>query len=182
MPIEFKVHTLFAVDRISVRKEIVELFLEENFGTGNGDSASKYTYTVERIESYEILLQRPAPLNKGFDFIVKIKGVYFSNNGKKRHQNPSHADIVNTLTQVKKRVGDEEYQRVKDAINDIYEIKNPDLTTLSDMSFVDCDGNMHPISILLFAIKWLFIEQDITYWNFSGRAMLMNSLWEQKLA
>lgn len=182
MPIEFKVHSLFAEDRISVRKEVVELFLEENFGTGNGDSASKYIYSVEKIQPYEILLQRPAPLNKGFDFIVKIKGVYFGNNGKRRHQNPSHADIVNVLTQVKNQIGDEKYQKIKDAINEIYEIKKTDFNRLSDIFFLDCDGKEHPISILLFAIKWLFIEQDITYWNFSGRAMLMNGLWEQKLA
>lgn len=31
------------------------------------------------------------------------------------------------------------------------------------------------------AIKWLWIEQDVTYWNFSGRAMLYQSLKEQGL-
>lgn len=182
MPIEYKVHNLFAVDRISVRKEVVELFLEENFGKGKKELASKYIYTVEKIDKYEILLQRPASLNKGFDFVVKINGVYFSINGKKRHKNPSHDDILNILNQVRNRVGCEKYQKVKDAINEIYEIKNPDFCCLSEISFVDCDGNTHPITILLFAIKWLFIEQDITYWNYSGRAMLMNKLWEQKLA
>jgi len=38
-----------------------------------------------------------------------------------------------------------------------------------------------PIAIILLAIKWLFIEQDITYWNWSGRNMLMNSLKDKEL-
>ena len=37
------------------------------------------------------------------------------------------------------------------------------------------------ILIILLAIKWLFIEQDITYWNWSGRNMLYNHLIEMGL-
>ena len=29
---------------------------------------------------------------------------------------------------------------------------------------------------VLKTIKWLFIEQDITYWNWSGRAMLYSAI------
>ena len=182
MTIETKIHSLFSTDRISARREIVELFLEENFGTGNGDFASKYTYVVEAYQNYKVLLQRPAPLNKGFDFIVKIDGVYFSNNGKKRHQNPSHSDIVSSLMQVQHKISEERYRNVKDIINGIYELKAVDFTPVLDITFSDGDGVERPLVILLLAIKWLFLEQDITYWNFSGRAMLMNGLWEQKLA
>ena len=182
MTIETKIHHLFATDRISARKEIVELFLEEHFGTGNGDDASKYTYVVEKYGNYEILLQRPATLNKGFDFVVKINSVYFNANGKRRHQNPSHSDIVYILTQVKASVGDAKYEKIKSIINEIYELKKPRFEDVLDIDFTDSDGKKHPVIILLLAIKWLFLEQDITYWNFSGRAMLMNGLWEQRLA
>jgi hypothetical protein len=33
-----------------------------------------------------------------------------------------------------------------------------------------------PVDMLLFIIKWLFIEQDVTYWNYSGRAMFMSGV------
>ena len=39
-----------------------------------------------------------------------------------------------------------------------------------------------PVDHIVKVIKWLFIEQDITYWNTSGRSMLMNHLLEQDLA
>ena len=29
---------------------------------------------------------------------------------------------------------------------------------------------------ILKLVKWLFLEQDVTYWNYSGRAMLYQSL------
>ena len=44
------------------------------------------------------------------------------------------------------------------------------------MYFADYLNNQHPVYIVLLAIKWLFIEQDITYWNWSGRNMLKESL------
>lgn len=47
--------------------------------------------------------------------------------------------------------------------------------------FTDGDGILRPIAIILLAIKWLFIEQDITYWNWSGRNMLYNQLIEMGL-
>jgi hypothetical protein len=37
-------------------------------------------------------------------------------------------------------------------------------------------GNGIKIEIILKIVKWPFIEHDITYWSFSGRAMLYNGL------
>ena len=34
------------------------------------------------------------------------------------------------------------------------------------------------VELILKVIKWFFIEQDITYWNYSGRNMLMNGIRE----
>ena len=34
-----------------------------------------------------------------------------------------------------------------------------------------CFNNGLPVDHILKAIKWLFIEQDIRYWNYSGRNM-----------
>ena len=34
----------------------------------------------------------------------------------------------------------------------------------------------HSIEVIFKSLKWLFIEQDITYWNRSGGAMLYNGL------
>jgi hypothetical protein len=33
-----------------------------------------------------------------------------------------------------------------------------------------------PVDALLKVLKWMFIEQDLTYWNWSGRRMLMGGI------
>ena len=48
--------------------------------------------------------------------------------------------------------------------------------------FSDYENNMHPIAIILLAIKWLFIAEDISYWNWSGRNKFMDCLKSEDLA
>lgn len=174
MPLTRQIHELLANTRIEARKEVVKLFLEEQCGTGKGVLTSKYEYTVEKYQVYAILLKRPAFLNKGFDFTVHIKGLFFKT--KRRHANPSHSDIIHVLQQVKSSISEEKYNLVKTAIRNIYILKEFDKMSVEDISFIDGDKQNRPIIILLLAIKWLFIEQDVTYWNWSGREMLMNDL------
>ena len=47
--------------------------------------------------------------------------------------------------------------------------------------FLDFEGTPHPIQVILLAIKWLFMEQDCAYWNYSGRRMLFEGLSESGL-
>lgn len=63
---------LVSTNRTDVRKEVINRFLLEEPGTGKGDDCSKYWYTVEAIQGYSVLLKRPVPLNKGFDFTVNV--------------------------------------------------------------------------------------------------------------
>lgn len=179
MPLTKQIHKLLAGTRIDARREIVELFLNEQCGTGKGDLSSKYEYTVERYKDYSIILKRPAALNKGFDFVVHISGMYFKS--KRKHTNPSHEDIINSLQQIKDSVSEEQYNNVKQAIHNVYNLQNPDISTVTDIYFTDYDNKQRPITIIILAIKWLFIEQDVTYWNWSGRAMLINKLQENNL-
>lgn len=86
-------------DRISMRKNLIQAFLRETPGTGIGDNASRYQYNVEKFGNYSIFLKRPTQLNKGFDFTVNIDGLFFKRN--RRYSNPSHQDIIDTLTDCK---------------------------------------------------------------------------------
>lgn len=65
-------------------------------------------------------------------------------------------------------------------IKDIYNCKNISISQ-SGITFSDFNGQQHPIEIILLALKWLFIEQDFTYWNNSGRQMLYNLLKNNNL-
>ena len=140
-------------DRISMREYLIQAFLRETPGTGIGDNASRYQYNVEQFGDYSIFLKRPTQLNKGFDFTVNIGGLFFKRN--RRYSNPSHQDIIDALT--------------------------PVLLTPSGATFCDYAGNEHPIEIVLLAVKWLFMEQDCAYWNYSGRAMFYGVLQENEL-
>lgn len=180
MPLMRQIHELLAGSRIEARREIVELFLNEQCGTGKGELSSKYEYTVEKYDNLSITLKRPAPLNKGFDFIVHIYGMYFKST--RRHTNPSHNDIIKTLQGIKTLVSIQQYEYIKNSIKNVYNLQEFDISSIEDIFFIDCDNNQRPVAIIILAIKWLFIEQDVTYWNWSGRAMLMNGLVETGLA
>ncbi len=179
MPLYEITYNLISSNRKNIRKELTELFISEEPGTGKAEFSSKYHYTVETYDNSSIILKRPAGLNKGYDFTVNVDNFYFRGTGK-RHKNPSHNDIFSALEYVKTNYADD-YKKVSLQINNIYNCIEYDFSEISYMNFIDGDGIERTIAIILLAIKWLFIEQDITYWNWSGRNMLMNGLIERGL-
>ena len=173
-------YTLNSNNRRDIRRELIELFLSEENGQGTGELSSRYWYTVENYADSSIVLKRPAILNKGFDFTVNIDNIYFKGNKKRRHTNPCHDDIVDILSHVKATYPSE-YERVVLQVKNIFEMIEYNFHEIEHMEFIDGDDVKHPVGIALLAIKWLFIEQDITYWNWSGRNKLMNGLEEKGL-
>lgn len=77
---------------------MVNLFLEEEPGTGKGPETSKYIYYVEKLaDGNRVYLNRPAYLNKGFDFIIAVENTTFSN----RKNIPRQDDIFRDLAKKK---------------------------------------------------------------------------------
>ncbi len=148
-----------AIGRGFIREQLIEVFKEET--PGELGFTSKYRYNVEFLENDLIYLSRPAPLNKGFDFIIYTEKYNFGKNRMKR--NPSHNDILEDLIN-KKNESPQEYNRLYNIILDIFNCKI-DPTNSFGLNFTVGI----PVELLLKIIKWLFIEQDITYWNYSGR-------------
>lgn len=169
--------TLPAGNRAVKRNALISCFLREDAGNGNGSDASRYCYYVEAFGRYRIFLKRPTQLNKGFDFTVNVEGLYFKKN--RKYSNPSHEDIVKALSDCKSKYPDD-YSIIKAAIDEIYNCNDVDMTSIH-ATFFDADGNEHPIQVILLAIKWLFMEQDCAYWNYSGRRMLYEFLAESEL-
>lgn len=66
-----------------------------------------------------------------------------------------------------------EYLQLSTIINEIYQCKSYEPTKLRNLNLFS-----HILSAeeLVLTIKWLFIEQDVTYWNWSGRHMLYQAL------
>ncbi len=164
-------------NRQQKRQALITCFLSEDSGNGKGNDASRYQYNVESYGNYGIFLKRPTQLNKGFDFTVNVQGMYFKKN--KRYSNPSHNDIFDALLCCRNECPNE-YEAVKAAVIAIYECDDVDLSHINAY-FLDFEGTAHPIQIIILAIKWLFMEQDCAYWNYSGRKMLFEGLVDRGL-
>lgn len=181
MPSFFVDYSLLNTTRKTIRDEVITLFLCEDPGTGNGALCSKYFYTVEHYGKYSIIIERPAWLNKGFDFTVSIPFSDHMFGGKRVHSNPSHQDVIIALLYSRTHYSST-FDRVKSLIQLVYDCQKPSFSQQTSLGFFsDRNGNLHPIEVIILAIRWLFIEQDVTYWNWSGRNMLYTALQSNKL-
>ena len=86
----------FTDDRAEIRKEIINLFLAENPGTGKGEFTSKYRYITKIVEDNEIYLSRPAQFNNGFDFTLNVSNINFNPDGRATTR-PTHQNIFDDL-------------------------------------------------------------------------------------
>ena len=156
----------FNRDRKDIRDRVVDLFQSENPGKGKGKLSTRVVYCVEKSADNIIYLKRPAPLNKGFDFEVHTSGKLFYGRIKTR---PSHKCIQTILSNLKKD-NLTIYNKTQQIIDEIYNCNEKNISSIS------YTVNKIEIETLLKTIKWLFIEQDVTYWSYSGRAMLYEGL------
>lgn len=157
-------------DRNALRTLLLDKLIEEKAGTGNKEKTSKYHYNVEFLsDGNKIYLTRPVPLNKGFDFIVHVENYSFMN-GK---DNPKHDDISNDL-RIKQQENGTKYKQLLVLIDSVFLCNDPVdlLMQYDDLSF----HQGFSTELILKVIKWFFIEQDIRYWNWSGRNMLMSGI------
>lgn len=153
--------------RNEVRLRIVEAFSGEEPGTGIGNDASRYIYYVETLwDGNRIYLQRPANLHNGFDFVVCVENTNYARPGERRRNYPKHEDIREDLLR-KKAESPGEYARLFALIQRIYRCED---VSDSEMDAVSFSAGL-PVDHVLKVLKWLFIEQDIRYWSYSGRDM-----------
>lgn len=169
---------IVATDKASYRKLLIEEFLKEQ--PGSIKSVTEYYYFVETLQNDKrIYLKRPTALNKEVDFEVRIEDTQFRYG---KHGNiistgnrPSHDDIINDLAK-KKLENPIEFNRLKTLLDKTYNCQ-----PINDLEYRDYSFTAgHSVEIIFKSLKWLFIEQDVTYWNRSGRAMLyegLSQLW-----
>lgn len=168
-----------ASDRASYRRQLISEFLNEQPGTTN--FVTEYYYYVDVLQNgNRIYLKRPTALNKGVDFEVRVEKTQFRygirGNVISTGNRPSHNDIHRDL-EAKKAENPAEFMRLKALLDKTYTC-----TPIPDSEYLGFSFTSgHSVEIIFKSLKWLFIEQDITYWNRSGRAMLYNglsSIWE----
>lgn len=168
--------TIAQGSRRQLSEWVIRKFLKEEPGTGKGELTSKYTYFVEKLlDGKRIYLTRPTRL-KGFDFEIRVEGVNFATGQQRSTNRPSHA-VVYTDLNMKKAEDPQSYSELFDLIEHIYSCDVE--VRLEDYANIKFASGM-PVDMLLKIIKWLFIEQDVTYWNYSGRAMFMSGIPQPK--
>ena len=156
-------------DRNDVRKRVINKFLEEAPGCGKGGLQSKYLYYVETLKSGKrIYLERPANLHHGFDFVVNVEDeIFLTKKGLKKHY-PAHHHIFKDLEN-KRAESPEKYKKLYELIENVYKCQ--------EIEDIDLQFNSgYPVDLILKVAKWFFIEQDIRYWNYSGRTMFMSGI------
>jgi hypothetical protein len=165
----------FPQNRDEFRKELIRFFLSELPGTGKGEYASRNRYIVKLFGDHQIYLQRPAQFNNGFDFTLNVSGInfnegYYNDKGnlKRATTRPSHRHILDDLIAKK----NENLQSYNLLLNQITRVFNCQTPVNTDFNF----NSGYDTTLVLECIRWLFAEQDITYWHYSGRGMLYNEI------
>ena len=160
--------------REEYHRQLITLFLEENHGTSQ--EWNYYDYYVETGKNGKrVYLHRPAYKNKGMDFEVRVEDYQFRygkyGNIISSGNRPSHDEIWND---VKAKVDEipNDSEKLKELITQVFNCEEPNEDMINSCSFT----TGLPLDLLLYTIKWLFIEQDMTYWNQSGREMNYNGL------
>jgi hypothetical protein len=160
--------------RDKLRKEVVYKFLSEGPGYWKEGikHVTRFKYFVEKLEDgRRIFLLRPTFLNKGIDFQVWVEKLDGYND-----KRPSHKTIFEDL-KLKKTENPQNFTRVIQLIDEVWNCNEPDLVIKKEDKDAFHEGL--PLEMLLKILKWLFIEQDITYWNYDGRQMLRMAIDEK---
>ena len=152
------------------RRELAEKWLDEG-------RFADYRYNVETChDGSRIYLLRPTPLNKGFDFQVNLEN--FRSDLRKPRKNtlemPSHGDVEHDLQLKVKKYPDLKAD-LFGAVSEIYKCKEVEDVLEKTPSVSKMRVGL-PIDSILRVIKWLFIEQDLTYWGWRGRDKFMAAI------
>ena len=148
-------------NRVVLRAHILNQWITEN-------PNSKYRYFVETLANgNRIYLERPGRLNKGCDFVIFIENHITFNNGNDKP--PRHDFITQDLTIKKQNLTLVEWNLLLQAIQSIYNCE-PYHTAFAFCNNLPILGETY--ELVLKTLRWLFIEQDVTYWSGQGRNML----------
>lgn len=151
-----KVISSLDVNGFSNKKDIRDYLLK----TWSDETESiQFRYFVETLSNNKrIYLERPANLNKGCDFVIKVEDLIIFKNGNDKP--PKHDYLLECIKNNKSTI-----KNLAHELNDIYNCKSIKTT------YINIEHEL-----ILKLSKWFFIEQDITYWANSGRDMLWDAI------
>jgi len=158
--------------REEIVKKVVNIFIAtESRQRGHG---VKFRYPVENLSiGKKLFIFRPAGLNKwNFDFKVEVLEEFGLGRG-------THKEIRKDF-KGKKQENPKKFSELLDALTVLYRCSENDVDQLlKDYPALQRSFRIGAkVDILLKVVKWMFIMEDIVYWNYKGRAMLYDAIRE----
>lgn len=155
-----------ALPRHEIVRTVVETFIKTeapHLGAG-----AKFRYPVEDLSiGHPLFLVRPAALRKwNFDFKVEVLPTFGMDKGR-------HSDIVKDFEK-KRRENTKAYDDLRRALDKVYLCSESDVDTVL-RQYPHLAGSFKSgakVDVLLKVVKWMFIMEDIVYWNYKGRSKL----------
>lgn len=153
--------------RHKIVKKVVTTFISREYNKkGKGIT---FRYPVEDLPDGQLFIARPGH-KKNFDFKVNVETDFGLGEG-------SHIEIAKDIRR-KKQENPEKFENLLKAISEIYNCSESDVGAILE-TYAGLDNSFKKgakVQILLKVIKWLFIMEDIVYWDNEGRAFLFNFL------
>ncbi len=152
--------------RNEIVRKVVNTFIKTEYHKkGKGVT---FRYPVEKLPSNRrLFITRPGH-KKNFDFKVEVTEEMGLKEGK-------HDQVVLDL-RMKKQRNPQEFEGFLRAIEEVYHCSENDvdrvLTRYSNLK--ETFGTGAELEVILKILKWLFIMEDIVYWDVEGRAFLYN--------
>lgn len=159
------------MSRHEIVKKVVNIFISTEFSDrGQG---IQFWYPVENLpDGKQLFIKRPGGLQKwNFDFKVNVEPDMGLGKG-------THKEIELDF-QNKKTENQAKYPELLIALTQVYYCTNDIDEMLKSMPDLESSFKTGAkVNVLLKVVKWMFIMEDIVYWNFKGRTKLYEYLME----
>jgi len=160
--IEIKGH----MPRNEIVRKVVNTFIKTEYQEkGKGVT---FRYPVEKLpDNRRLFITRPGH-KKNFDFKVEVTEEMGLKEGR-------HEQVVLDL-RMKKQRNPQEFEDFLRAIEEVYHCSENDIDRLLPRysNLKEASGTGAEVEVILKILKWLFIMEDIVYWDVEGRAFLYN--------
>jgi len=163
-----RIHISGPMKRHEIVRAVVNHFIDtEYWQKGPG---IRFEYPVEDLSNAGALVIARPGKKKNFDFKVLIEPSYGLDKG--QHEDIAH-DLIEKARTAPSRFGD-----LWAAISDVYHCveSEADMVLASRPALNEPFGVGASSEVVVKVIKWLFIMEDIFYWDSEGRGFLYNFL------
>ena len=160
------------LSRSDIVEKVVSIFIKTE--RNQKRPGTTFLYPVETLPDGQLFIRRPGGLQKwNFDFKVLVPEELGLGRG-------THAEMLAYLRK-KKRGKPVKFKVLIQALTGIYNCSqnNVDKVMKKNPVLQTAFKKGAKVEVFLKVIKWMFIMEDIVYWNYKGRTKLYEALMEE---